>query len=48
MEVDRVRRFVKGLHVELKRALIGIAPETFSAAVEKASRIEGEDIEQAR
>jgi hypothetical protein len=41
-ETDRIRRFVKGLRPELKRTLIGIAPETLSAAMEIASRIEVE------
>jgi hypothetical protein len=47
-EMDRVRRFVKGLRPELKRTLIGIAPPTFSAAVEISSRIEGEHLDQAK
>jgi hypothetical protein len=37
---DRVHRFIKGLCPELKRAVIGMASLTFSAAVEIASRIE--------
>jgi hypothetical protein len=47
-KLDRVRRFVKRFHLELKRALIGMAPSTFSAAVEIASRIEGKDLEQVK
>jgi hypothetical protein len=47
-ETDRVRCFVKGLRLKLKRALIGMAPSTFSAAIKIASRIEGEDVEQPK
>jgi hypothetical protein len=48
VETDRICRFVKGLCLEPKRTLIGIDPESFSTGVEIASRIEGEDIEQAK
>jgi hypothetical protein len=44
-KTDWVHRFVKGLRLYLRKALIGMAPASFSAIVEIASRIEGEDIE---
>jgi hypothetical protein len=47
-ETDNVRRFVKGSRSELKRTLIGVAPPTFNAAIEIASRIEREDLDQAK
>jgi hypothetical protein len=40
-EPDRVRRFINGLRLDHKKALLGMAPTTFNAAVEMASRIEG-------
>jgi hypothetical protein len=39
-ESNRVRRFVKGLRPELKKALIGLAPSTYNGVVEIASRLE--------
>jgi hypothetical protein len=36
------------LRLELKRALIGMAPSTYNATVEIACKIEGEDLEQTR
>jgi hypothetical protein len=39
-KTDRVRRFTKGLRLELKKALIGMVPATFSAAIETATRID--------
>jgi hypothetical protein len=47
-ETDRVRRFTKGLRLDLQKALIGMVPATFSAAVETATRIEGKNIEHAK
>jgi hypothetical protein len=44
-EIDKVRRFAKGLRPELKRTLTGITPETFGDAVEVASRVESDDLE---
>jgi hypothetical protein len=48
VKTDRVRQFINGLRLDLKKALIGLAPATFSAAVEIASRIDSEDIEQVK
>jgi hypothetical protein len=47
-ETNKICRFIKGLYLELKRALIGMDLATFSAAVEIASRIEGENIKQVK
>jgi hypothetical protein len=44
---DRVRRFTKGLRLDLRKVLIGISPATFSTTVETANRIKDEDIEHA-
>jgi hypothetical protein len=38
-ELVKVRRFFKGQQPELIRALIGMAPSTYSAVVEIASRM---------
>jgi hypothetical protein len=43
-----VRRFTEGLQLDLRKVLIRMAPTTFSAAIETAIRIEGEDIEHAK
>jgi hypothetical protein len=47
-ESNRVRRFINGLHLDLKKALIGMAPLTLSTTVEIATRIEGAELEQAK
>jgi hypothetical protein len=47
-ESVRVRRFVKGLRLELKKALIRLAASTYNGAIDIASRLEGEELEQAR
>jgi hypothetical protein len=47
-ETDRVLRFVNGLRLDLKKALIGIAPATVGAVVEIASRIDGVELERGK
>jgi hypothetical protein len=42
-----ISRFTEGLWLDLRKVLLEMAPPTFSAALERAVRIEGENIEHA-